>query len=356
MLFCLVWMLYHLQLPKVPRSEVSATVLFVVLLTLNSTCSFALTPAALVQCSAFTMSLVSGLIIFGLSRQENISLVKVGFVMLCIAGVVFVIQPWHRKSTKQALEWSTKFAVNESCISIPCELYTTRNTDMCRNLSQPLPQQVMNICQNQSIGTKSQTHLHQLKLCRNKTTCWIVSKLAGNYYPKMLKMNDESDFAVEFLLFKISPRYMTTTGIFFALFAGLTTTLLTFSIKRKPCLSENRFRSMLWAFTVCLLCSLILTFILEDPVWPKTLFDTAAISVHCVASVTTWFFLVYAMEHISGTVVNIIYSTSVVFFLVPQYTILASVLPGHRNWMEVVGAFMVLLGSVSWSLHEIFSK
>ncbi len=167
---------------------------------------------------------------------------------------------------------------------------------------------------------------------------------------------NESDFAVEFLFFKISPKYITTMGIFFALFAGLTTTLLTFSIKRNPCLSENRFRSMLWAFAVCLLCSLVLTFVLEDPVWPKTLFDTVAISVHCVASVTTWFFLVYAMEHTSGTVVNIIYSTSVVFFLVPQYTILASVLPGHRNWMEVVGAFMVLLGSVSGSMYELFGK
>ena len=48
-------------------------------------------------------------------------------------------------------------------------------------------------------------------------------------------------------------------------------------------------------------------------------------------------------------------STQVVFMLIAQYTVLSSILPGHRNWMEVVGVIVALLGSSLSSLLEILA-
>ena len=39
--------------------------------------------------------------------------------------------------------------------------------------------------------------------------------------------------------------------------------------------------------------------------------------------------------------------------LVAQYTVLSSILPGHRNWMEVVGVVLVLIGCSMSSILKI---
>ena len=49
-------------------------------------------------------------------------------------------------------------------------------------------------------------------------------------------------------------------------------------------------------------------------------------------------------------------STQVAFMLIAQYTVLSSVLPGHRNWMEVVGVILVLMGSGASSVFEMFKN
>ena len=47
---------------------------------------------------------------------------------------------------------------------------------------------------------------------------------------------------------------------------------------------------------------------------------------------------------------QLILSTTIVFVLIPQYTVLSSVLPGNKNWIEVVGIVLVLLGSTLESM------
>ena len=39
--------------------------------------------------------------------------------------------------------------------------------------------------------------------------------------------------------------------------------------------------------------------------------------------------------------------------LIAQYTVLSPILPGHRNWMEVVGVVLVLIGCSMSSILEI---
>ena len=62
----------------------------------------------------------------------------------------------------------------------------------------------------------------------------------------------------------------------------------------------------------------------------------------------------YAAKYISGNTINIIFSLTVVIFLISQYTVLSSILPGHKNWIEVTGVIiLVLLGSTMESILEV---
>ena len=59
------------------------------------------------------------------------------------------------------------------------------------------------------------------------------------------------------------------------------------------------------------------------------------------------------LQNISGSTINIILSLTVVTFLISQYTVLSSILPGHKNWIEVTGVILVLLGSTMESILEV---
>ncbi len=359
--FCLVWMVYNFQSPKVPVSDIFATLLYTVVVTFQSIAaymSFALTSSSAAQCSLTSVSLLGGLLIFALCGREKVGLAKVTFVVLSLAGVVLVFQPWHQHRNVQVTavsEVSQNISVKQVCLSkleVVCKLNVTtkcaEEIDVCGNFEQASRSKGMKTKGNLSWPDPANLQ-NKSEPCSSLRTCFGYSiDLSKN----ITKTNGTAQ--ADLLLFKIPQEFVGTLGILIAGFGGLMIALLTFVIKRNPCLSEHRCKSLFWAFAACLVCSTMITFILEHPVWPETVFDMAAVLIHCVASVCTWFFVVYAMEHISGSIVSIIFSTSVIFFLIPQYTILASVMPGNKNWMEVVGVFRVLLGSVSASLYEIF--
>ena len=50
---------------------------------------------------------------------------------------------------------------------------------------------------------------------------------------------------------------------------------------------------------------------------------------------------------------TLILTTDVISMLIAQYTVLSSILPGHRNLMEVVGVIFVLLGCSMSAIIEI---
>ena len=80
---------------------------------------------------------------------------------------------------------------------------------------------------------------------------------------------------------------------------------------------------------------------------------------HCIA-LDTWVFIhfitLYSVKHISGNTFALIASTMVIFLLAAQYTVLSSVLPGNRNWIEVVGVIFVLGGSTLVSIIELCKR
>ena len=94
--------------------------------------------------------------------------------------------------------------------------------------------------------------------------------------------------------------------------------------------------------------------VLEKPVLPKTCYDTLMVCIHCGTSVIVWPSHVYGLRYISGNTANILSCSEVVLMLIPQYTILSSIHPGNRNWIEVVGVFLVLFGSSLESVVELW--
>ena len=354
-----MWTLCNQQSLKVPFSEIVATIFHAFTTTLCGTAifvSFALILATAVQCTYSTSNLFSGLIIFGLCGKEKIDPAKVVFVFLCITGVVLVLQPWQGEFMDKP-DFSNHIPAKSNCSSaaeILCKLLMTRkrdNLDHCDDQHLVNLNQLADSCKENGSAPMDQVHVNTTTLCHNLSTCWLAASF--NDDNKTIQQTYRSrPEVVQILLWQIPARYVATTGVVIAGFAGLMLTLILLIVKH---LSDHQCRSLFWAFTTCLVCSLLLTFILEDPVWPTSLSDSVCVTIHCLASASTWFGALHSFKHVSATILSVIFSTSIVLFLIPQYTILASVMPGHRNWMEVLGVILVLLGSILGSLYEMSS-
>ena len=89
---------------------------------------------------------------------------------------------------------------------------------------------------------------------------------------------------------------------------------------------------------------------------PSNWFDVSMVTIHSVTCVAIWPLMMYQTKMIAGNTATLILSTQVVFMLVSQYTVLLSILPRYRNWIEVVGVVLVLLGSSFSSLVEILAN
>ena len=131
----------------------------------------------------------------------------------------------------------------------------------------------------------------------------------------------------------------------------LTTYFLT--IRKYPYLSRNLFDICFWTFGVNSILSSILMLVFETPVLPMNWYDGLLAFIHGSAYGLNILVSTYALKYISGNVMNLIFSLNVVFFLVSQYTILSSVRPGHRNWIEGLGVGFVLMGSSLSTVREI---
>ena len=61
----------------------------------------------------------------------------------------------------------------------------------------------------------------------------------------------------------------------------------------------------------------------------------------------------YGSSVTSGNAAGIIDTSSIFAMLAAQYTILKDIHLGHRNWIEVLGVLLVLLGATISSVVEI---
>ena len=139
-------------------------------------------------------------------------------------------------------------------------------------------------------------------------------------------------------------------GYTFPVIAGITLSLELLIIQRNPFLGDRHF---FWAFILYTLLAATLMLALETPVLPSNWFDVTMVTIHSVECALLWGLYIYAPKYISDNALTIILTSDVVVMLIFQYTVLSSIYPGHRNWIEVVGVILVLLGCSMSSLLEL---
>ena len=145
-------------------------------------------------------------------------------------------------------------------------------------------------------------------------------------------------------------------GYVLSILSGCSITLMAVLLKRNPFLTDNIILVIFWSSLLCALLSSIVMVTVEQPILPKDWMQLALIVGHSVTFVCSKPLVFYAVKYLSGNLYNIMHSTNVVFFLVSQYTILSSILPGNRNWIEVVGIMLVFLGSCMGSIMELLKS
>ena len=126
-------------------------------------------------------------------------------------------------------------------------------------------------------------------------------------------------------------------------------------LKKNPYINKHPLETLFWVSILGTTVSLILMLLVETPVLPSNWFEFTMVIIHSVTCAAIWPLVMYGSGIISGNTVTIIMSTKSIFMLIAQYTVLSSILPGHRNWIEVVGVVLVLFGSSLSSVLEILA-
>ena len=116
---------------------------------------------------------------------------------------------------------------------------------------------------------------------------------------------------------------------------------------------KNLFTPLFWMYAFGALASLIIMAIFETPEMPTGFREYFFTGCHFFSYVFILPLLMWGSSLTSGNTANIILSSSIIAMLAAQYTILKDIHPGHRNWIEVLGVFLVLLGATISSVVEI---
>ena len=304
-LACATLNLISREWPLIQREEIGATVLYIVDIFISALFYFvaiSLLPAALVACITYTSSVVSALFLFSLCWNEQITMRNVMFALISVLGVVMVIQPWQPNSDNMG---------------------------------------VTNVTLNIQNGSHALLLDQEIKLGKTPAI-----REEGNFTTLSLAFTgtEDKDSNTSVLHDII--------GYTFSFISGITLTLELLIIKRNPFLGDQH---LFWAFLTNTLLSAAFMLALETPVLPSNWFDATMVTIHSVECALLWRLYIYAPKHISGNTLTIILTSDVVVMLIFQYTVLSSIHPGHRNWIEVVGVFLVLLGCSMASLLELLN-
>ena len=120
--------------------------------------------------------------------------------------------------------------------------------------------------------------------------------------------------------------------------------------------NKNIIISLEWAALVATIFSAIVMFIVEEPTLPTSIRVTALVFVHTLSYLFIYPLFCYGSLLISGSLNAIIRSLLLLIVLAAQYLLMKDIFPGHRNWIEVVGVFLVLFGAIFSSIMELVKQ
>ena len=296
-LFVIIGLIYEKRLPRIPKYQIPAVVGFGVVRGITSIATYTAVTfisIASMQCIVITSTIVSGLFLFRLFWYEQVSAKRVFFAVSCIVGVILVIQP--------------DFLFVK-------EHMTGSESNMTHHVT----------------GSESNMTHH---------VTGSESHVIGNE-PELVRDLDISLFSA--------------LGYSLSVVSGCVVSVSVLLVKRYPFLGENFLVTNFWSIVVSVASSPVLMLIFETPTLPNNWVDFLLLLGHCCTYVIILVSMLLSSMYISGNTVTILFSTSAVLCLIPQYTVLSSVYPGNRNWTEVVGAVIVVLGSSLGSALELWN-
>ena len=138
-----------------------------------------------------------------------------------------------------------------------------------------------------------------------------------------------------------------------SIITGIGISLDVLILQRNTFLTENKLITLFWTFCTGTLVSAAMMVVLEHPVLPGSWYQVFLVMGHSIGYAFLWVFYLFAVQYISGNTLNMIVCICPVVMLIPQYTVLSSLYPGHKNWIEVVGVVLVLIGSMSGYAVEV---
>ena len=166
--------------------------------------------------------------------------------------------------------------------------------------------------------------------------------------------NETTDFSIEhrellrFLL-----------GCFLAFVAGITSMVCMTCVKYYDEFfgdSQSQPVVIFWTSLTSTVLSVIIMLVVENPVLPESLLDYFLVISHGVAYIASYPGYLYAFSVLDGNTANILWTTSTVYMVAAQYTVLKDIYPGHRNWIEIVGIGLVILGCLFIPFVQLAKK
>ena len=306
--------------PAIKRDKIGVTFLYTVVTFTNGFLFFVsitFLPASTVSSVVITSVITFGLIIFSLFADNRVTVKTVLFAALCVGGVILVIQPWSGYS-EQLTDAKTKPQFKSIQANATVNFTkTSRYLDLSNENIKLVANGILNMTTTTSI----------------KSSSGAPSPSRGFFQTRI---------------------WSQMIGHGSAVLCGLTFDLDVLMVKRNPYFNEDKLEVIFWIYFTNTIYSSIFIFILETPVLPSNWFDSVLVIVHGLTYAAIWPLYIYGPKYISGHTVSAIISTQVVMMLIFQYTVLSSIHPGHRNWMEVVGVILVLIGSTASSVFEMF--
>ena len=303
------------------RSDMVPTVKYSIAVFFGSTVYFLavpLLPAAAASCIMYTTNVLGCFVLFFLFHNEKIRLTTVFSAVICITGLVMVLQPGFGSKI-------SKFYTIESESSVNATL-TVHNDNV--NHSQNKVLKVLTIDNSAVLNETELHHVHKLK--------------------SFLALFED--------MFQPSTRIGQILGYSLAMMSGLGFAWSILILKQNNFIAENPPKVLFWVCFLNFVISIVLMFSFEAVVLPSNWFDVAMVIIHCIFATIMWPLYLISSKFVSGPLFSIIFTMEIVVMLISQYTVLSSILPGHRNWMEVVGVVLVMLGCSLSSLVEICTE
>ncbi len=284
-------------------------------------------------------------ILSALFLSEKIGLFKLISLLICILGVILVVQPeiLFPPSDVDIINIITEGANNTwghgNNISTTTEgalnkMWQASDINSDSELGFPKKENR----KNSSISNQnSSMDFTSPELLKNQHTFPASFKSNYTLYPQST--------IHETLTISNTSSTPTYVGYLMAVLSGVGGPVLIVVAKGTSIQNEPQKIQVTWIYISGLAVSTVTMVVFEHFILPDTLTDWLLLSGHVIFSFLGTVIYYYAITLTSGVLVTLTYTTSVILSMLSQYLLTQGVMPGHHNVLEFLGSILVFIAA-----------